>query len=224
MGHKKKHAPILLGNRGSGWTAPHAKTVKAWSAENAGKPPAASPAGDDKATEGMSNIQKLYLTGGVLDTASIVMGTWSAASAIRGRGQFEEAVFIENARRLRIAAKDSRDRGETEVANYLEGIRKLEGAQTAALAAQGIDVGRGSAKAIREETIETGFEDAATLRTNAIREAFGFEKQALEQEKGAKMTRIGRKSKEKTQRLLGYQGLAQAAVNTSIKMNKAGSA
>jgi len=227
---KKKHAPILLGNKGDGWRAPHAPSNRTPS--GVGSDAYTDPKNDRESdivknasmVTGMSNIQKLYMAGGVLDTASIVMGAMSAASAIRLKGKFEASAFMENSRRLKRAANDAKDRGEVDVANYLKGIKRLEGAQTAALAAQGIDVSRGTAKDIRDETIETGYEDMATIRTNAVREAFGFKKQAIEQEKSAKITHIARKSKETQNRLLMYSNLSQAVVSTGIKMNEAGTA
>lgn len=174
--------------------------------------------------KGLSNIQKLYLTGGVLDTFSIIVGNMGRASAIRARGKVEEASFVENSRRLKAAAKDAIKRGSKEAANFIRSIRKFEGSQVTAMAAQNIDVTRGTAADIRQETIETGLEDLATIRTNKYREAFGFKAKALEQEGAARLSRIARKGGEKQARLLGISRAAQSVVNTATNIEKAGSA
>ena len=170
------------------------------------------------------NVRDLYAAGGILETSAIIMGGMSAASGIRLRGKYEEAGFIENSKRLKMAAEDAKKRGAKDVADFIKGIRKFEGAQVAAMAAQGIEVTSGSAADIREETLETGFEDAATIRTNAIREAFGYKKQALELESQARQTRIARKFNERNAKTLAYTQAASTVASTGIQMNKAGTA
>ena len=182
-----------------------------------------SPKVDDK-PKGISNIQAMYLVGGVLDASAELMGSMSKASAIRMQGKYEEAGFIENGRRLRSAAERARKTGKKEAGRYMETIRKLEGSQKAAQAAQGIEISDGSALDAREETVELGLEDASTIRTNAYMQAFGFEQQALEQEHSAVMNRISRKAKEKSTLLSGRVRTVQSIANTGMSMNKAGSA
>ena len=175
-------------------------------------------------TGGTSNIAALYAVGGALDTFSIVVGSMSKASAIRARGKFEEASFIENSRRLKLAAADALKRGDKDAVNFMKSIRKFEGSQTAALAAQNIDISRGTAKDIREETINLGLEDMSTIRTNALRESLGLKEQAIEQRLKAQTTRIARKQREKTTLLTGRLRVASSIAQTGISINRAGSA
>ena len=172
----------------------------------------------------LSNVQKLYAAGGILDVFAVASGSMAKASAIRTRGKFEEAAFMENSRRLKKASKEVLERGRKDVHNFMQSIRKLEGAQVAAMAAQGIDVGRGTAAAIREETIETGIEDASTIRSNAYKEAFGLRQQAIEQETQARLTRVARKFRERQEKLKGITQITSSLFSTAGSIAGAGGA
>jgi hypothetical protein len=172
----------------------------------------------------LSNIQMLYGVGGVLQASSSIIGSMAKASAIRASGKFEEAGFIENAKRLELAAKDAKTRGNKEVHRHMQRVRKLMGSQRAALAASGVDIDSGSARDIQLETLELGQEDASTMRTNIMIEAHGFKRQAIENKFMANTKRIARKSKEKATLLSGRLNAVNSISNTAIKMNKAGSA
>lgn len=172
----------------------------------------------------LSNIQTLYAAGGILDTASIAIGTMSKASAIRATGKFEEAAFMENSRRLKLAADAAIKSGDKDAAKFMRRVRSLIGTQRAVLGASGIEIDRGSAADIQAETLEFGSEDASTIRTNAVMEAFGLERQAIEQESSARLTRIGRKAEERSVRRAGTLRVVRSAVDTSANISRAGSA
>ena len=57
-------------------------------------------------------------------------------------------------------------------------LARLKGAQTTAIAAQGIDTTQGSAAQIAAQTEQFGQEDIAQIRMNATREAWGIRTQA----------------------------------------------
>jgi hypothetical protein len=76
-------------------------------------------------------------------------------------------------------AEDARKRGEAEAQTFSERVRRLQGTQRATLAANGVLVDSGSALDITQETAETGQLDALTIRSNAEREALGFQNQAV---------------------------------------------
>lgn len=174
----------------------------------------------DANADRLSNVQKLYAIGGVLDVAAIVVGSMSKASAIRAQGKFEEEGFVENARRLRLAAEDALRRGDKNAEKFLRGIRRLMGTQKAALGAQGIEIGRGTAARIVEDTFDAGAQDSQTIRSNAVREAFGFEKQAIEQEFKAQFTRIGRKSASRQVLLSGVTQVAGSVASVAGNIQK----
>ena len=177
-----------------------------------------------KEDTGMSKIQALYLAGGILDATSQAIGSMAKASAIRSRGKFESAAYMENAKRMGLAADDAIKRGNKEAGRHMKSVRKLMGSQRAALAASGVELESGSARDLQLETIELGQEDASTIRTNAFMEAHGYKQQAVELEHQAQLTRIGSKARQKATLLSGRLGVVKTAVNTGISMNKAGSA
>lgn len=175
-------------------------------------------------SSGLSRIQLLYAAGGLLDTASIAIGTIGRASAIRAKGKFEEAAFSENERRLKLAADDAKKRGDKDATNFMKRVRGMQGAQRAALGASGIEIDRGTAAQIQAETLEFGIEDRSTIKVNAIREAFGFKRQALEQESKVQLTRIGRKLAEKQAKTAGTLQAVQSITATAGSLSKAGTA
>lgn len=76
-------------------------------------------------------------------------------------------------------AQDARVRGELEAQDFSGRVRQLAGQQRAVLAANGVQVGAGTAADIVQETHDVGQLDALTIRTNAAREALGFETRAM---------------------------------------------
>lgn len=76
-------------------------------------------------------------------------------------------------------AKDARLRGDMEAEQFSGKVRQLEGQQKAVLAANGVQVGAGTALDITAETKQIGQLDALTIRSNSEREALGFENQAV---------------------------------------------
>jgi hypothetical protein len=75
-------------------------------------------------------------------------------------------------------AEDVLARGEREAEFATMDLARLRGAQTTAIAAQGIDVTQGSAAQIAEQTQRFGEQDIEQIRLNASREAWGIRTQA----------------------------------------------
>lgn len=121
---------------------------------------------------------------GFLTTALTVASV--ASSVANGIGQRRAANFS-TSQGARMAA-DATARGEEEVARYQRDLAQLMGRQRAATAAQGLDVGQGSAADITADTVRIGEQDARTIRENARREAFGLRSQA---EMNARTLRAG---------------------------------
>ena len=78
----------------------------------------------------------------------------------------------------RQAEQDILARGEEEAAVYQRKVQQLQGRQTAAAGAQGLDITQGSVAAIQRETATMAQQDLATIRENARREAWGVRTQA----------------------------------------------
>lgn len=89
------------------------------------------------------------------------------------------AIIAENNRVFALGlANDARDRGAADAATFSAKVRRLKGQQIAVLAANGVLVEVGSALDITQETTTIGQLDALTIRSNAEREALGFDQQA----------------------------------------------
>lgn len=89
------------------------------------------------------------------------------------QGQTQKRIAETNRRLAEMRAEDAMRRGHEAEAVSRGRTKKLIGRQRAVLAAQGIRVDEGSAMDIQQETADIGELDALSIRTNALREAFG---------------------------------------------------
>lgn len=110
------------------------------------------------------------------------MGALTTALVIGAAGQVYGAVAERKAgaanRRFADAqARDVIDAGEFEATRYEQEVSQLLGSQRAIFGASGVDVNQGSAKALRAQTEAIGAEDAAQIRLNAARQAWGIRTQ-----------------------------------------------
>lgn len=96
---------------------------------------------------------------------AIQQGQASAASA-----RYNARVADMNARMADRAAKDALERGKLEEQKQRQKTAQLMGQQTAAMAANGVDIGFGSPLDLLVDTATLGELDALTIRSNAYRE------------------------------------------------------
>lgn len=140
--------------------------------------------------------------------ANQIFAARAQGSAIREKGRFESAQAIVNARLAELQAEDAIRRGDIAVDDFRKSASQVIGTQRAALAAEGRDLGSGTASEIIRQSEEVSREDAERIRTNAFREAFGFRAQAIDLRSQARFTRISSKF---AQRQTFLTGLTQAA-------------
>ena len=105
-----------------------------------------------------------------MTAASTAYSGISQANAEKFRGK----VAARNADMDRQSAQDALERGRIEEQQQYRRNAQRLGAQRAAMAANGIEVGFGSAADVQEDTALIGWQDARTIRENANREAHGF--------------------------------------------------
>ena len=120
-------------------------------------------------------------------TAALVMMAVSAAISAAGAIQAGKAAKDEAAYRSGVAqnnkilamrsADEARKKGELEANMKRQESLQLQGRQRALLAGGGVQVDVGSAGELVQDTAATGELDALTIRSNAEREALGFEAQ-----------------------------------------------
>jgi len=110
-----------------------------------------------------------------IGTAVSVVGAVQAAAARSNAARFQAQVAANNIILSQRAAEDARKRGDVE-ANLRRTRSRLEqGKIRASLAGAGVQVDTGSALQTVEDAAAFGELDALTIRSNAEREALGFE-------------------------------------------------
>ena len=114
----------------------------------------------------------------IASTTLGVAGNLKEGQAARRQGMAENSLYQQNAAFADVQAADALSRGNVEESQARGDTRRLMGSQRAALAAQGIDIGDGSAGDILDESNALGELDALTIRNNARREAWGYQVQA----------------------------------------------
>lgn len=94
-----------------------------------------------------------------------------------------------NANVAKLQAQDAIERGAEEESAFRSQVRGAIGAQRAGIAAGNTDVGFGSAVDVQADAAFLGELDSLTIRTNAAREAWGYNVQAEDLRKRAEITR-----------------------------------
>lgn len=144
----------------------------------------------------MPLLYLLFAAGAVMD----VFGRLKSGNAARAQGDF-------NAKIAEQRAADAVQRGEEDAQQFSAGVRSLIGTQRAGFAAQGIDVGTGSAVDVQADASYLGALDRQRIKVNAAREAWGYRVDAENLRRGGQIA----------QREARY-GAASTAVNTSVSL------
>lgn len=104
-------------------------------------------------------------------------------------GKANQAIAENNARLADEQARDANIQGARESQKAAWRQRAVRGSQMAAMAAQGIDSGGGSASALLDETAMFGAMDRKTIGINAERQAWGFAGEATNYRNSGKQAR-----------------------------------
>ena len=124
-----------------------------------------------------------------LSVAAMVAGGASAYQASEARkagAEYDSAVARNNAQVSKWKASDAEDRATTNAMNIGRQVNDVRGKQSAALAANGLDLGFGSAAGSLAKTDYFGLVDQKTAIENGNNEAWGFRQQASQYETQAK--------------------------------------
>jgi len=134
----------------------------------------------------------LQLAGAGLGAVSAYNNSRSAKSAYNAQAQ----VARNNAIIAGWQADDALARGDRQAAEVRSKTRQIKGRQRAAMAANGVDLGTGSALEILTDTDYFGEIDANTTRDNAAKEAWAIRNQArgFEYDAGMAKARAGAES------------------------------
>lgn len=121
----------------------------------------------------------LAIASAVGGAALTAVGQIQQNNAASAQASYQAAVARNNKILADRAAQDAIERGRVEELNQRIRTRQLAGRQRASLAANGVDVGYGSAIDMIEDTFKIGETDALTIRANAMREAMGYRAQGM---------------------------------------------
>lgn len=108
--------------------------------------------------------------------AALASGLGAVSSYAEGAHARRASRF--NAKMMELKAAHDMRAAEGQVANVRRQAGKVQAEQRVALAAQGVDIGTGSALDIQEETAVLSEEDVADIRLNAKLAAWGLTTQA----------------------------------------------
>jgi hypothetical protein len=109
----------------------------------------------------------------------VAAGVSAAGSLVGGiqanqQGKYEAGIDQINARMATQAAKDSERIGRDEAKSYYRDVAQTKGQNIAAMAANGIDVGFGTAERVQEDTQLLADEDAQKLYRNIANRTKGY--------------------------------------------------
>lgn len=91
-------------------------------------------------------------------------------------------------------AKDALERGKLEEQRKRQDVARLQGAQRAAMAANGVDLSFGSPLDTLVDTATLGEIDALTIRSNTYREAYEHKVDAANKRAGAELSNMSAKA------------------------------
>ena len=138
-----------------------------------------------------------YIITGLSTTMSMV--------AANQKAKYEVGMANRNADVTREKQKDAITRGAKEEEQYLQKVEALQGTQRAAMGASGAAVVDGSFGDMLASTAAVGAEDAATIRLNSMREAWGLGEQAKGYQAQAEMAKSAGKWNQMESFLTGSQ-------------------
>jgi hypothetical protein len=124
-----------------------------------------------------------------LGTSGMAAKNNAASQQVTMNGQADVADI--NARLAETAAESVILSGQREEQKSRLSTAQLKGTQRAALAANGVDLGVGSAENILTTTDVMGEIDANTIQRNAISQAWGYKVQAVNEQSKARSLRAG---------------------------------
>jgi hypothetical protein len=139
---------------------------------------------------------------GIMAASSLASGI-SEGEAARAQGDFAAAQGEANAKMAELQASEVEKKGQKDASIFRRKGRGQIGAQKAALAAQGIDIGSGTAAEQIEESGQFLEEDASRIRMNAIREAYGLKTEAINLRTQGQFDQIAGKAKQRSSLLTG---------------------
>lgn len=112
-----------------------------------------------------------------LSTAAAAYSSMQAADAAEKQAQAQKNQADYNAEAARLQGVDAVNRGNAAAEQQRLKVARIQGAQRAAMGGSGGDIESGSFADIQLDTATLGEQDAQNIRTNSLREAWGYKTQ-----------------------------------------------
>lgn len=117
------------------------------------------------------------------------IGGFYSSKMAKNQLAFEASMADINARIAELGARSAFEQGQQQIAGLTMRAGQLKGSQRAAMAANGVDLGSGSAAEVQASTEIMKEIDKNTLEANAVRSAWGYRTEAANLQSGAAMKR-----------------------------------
>jgi hypothetical protein len=117
-------------------------------------------------------------TPAAIPIVTTLIATGVTVAAQQQSTQFQEAVADRDAAQANLKAQDAVARGQLAEDVQRNRVRAIEGSQRAAIGGSGVQADSGTTGSVLSQTAQLGEQDARTIRTNAMREAWGYKSQA----------------------------------------------
>lgn len=124
------------------------------------------------------------------------IGNKQAGDAQAQASMFDASIAKQNASIAEQAARDTKAAGHEAESNYLQKVANLTGRQRTTFAANNVEQS-GTALDIMAESAGQGAADATRIRSNAIREAWGYQNEADQYRQKAAFSRYSAKVAKK---------------------------
>lgn len=108
----------------------------------------------------------------------VALGAGMSAYGQTRAGKETKGIYDRNAQLAELQAQDAIERGQVEEKKARRQTEQVIGQQRVSLAAQGVDINKGSALDVQADAAYLGELDALTIRNNAAKEAWGYRVQA----------------------------------------------
>lgn len=155
----------------------------------------------------------------LISTVIGAAGQVQQAQAQAQAAEYNAKVADMNATLSERRAKDAIERGAVEEQKKRLEVQRLLGTQTAAMAANGVDLTFGSPLDILVDTAVLGELDALTIRTNFAREAYDRKVDAVNQRAGATLNRMEAEN-ARTAGYLNAAGTVLGGIGTAYRNSR----
>lgn len=141
----------------------------------------------------MSTTGDQAMLAGGINMGANAGASYAKASSIQMQAKYEADKLKYAAQLQHAQAQDAYKRGDKSAGKLGEAAKQFQGEQKVAVS-PGVKSTKGSAARMISQTDKAAVEDQLTIRTNAIREAWGHRIQAAEYKGAARMTKLAAKN------------------------------